>query len=180
MITAASTGQMNPDSLLQIMVNTMGVTLEAATAIIAPIRNQPQPQNLAPQDTTPPPQIPTQGQSQNNAPNAQFSETVAERSRSIRSGEIYDFADRPKEPDTVEQIASNPELIDAYAAHAAKWQERINLAYAESADAVEFQERFAGIFEGMERSRQELATKYAQADRVANLAGIEEAEADGI
>lgn len=177
MITAASLGQMNPDSLLQIMVNTMGVTLEAATAIVAPIRNQPQPQNLAPQDTTPTPQVSTQAQTQNNAPNPQFSETVAERSRSIRSGEIYDLYEKRK-PDTVEQIASNPELVDAYAAHAAKWQERINTAFAESADEVEFQERFAGLFEGMERSRQELATKYAEADRTAYLAGISEAEND--
>ncbi len=170
MITAASLGQMNAESLKEIMVNTMGVTSEAAEAIVAPIRNSPPPQVLAPQDATPPPQIPTQGQNQNNAPNAQFSE--------IRSGEIYDFFEKPNKPDTVEQITSNPELENAYAEHLAKWQERIEIARIESTDFAEFQERIAGIFEGMERSRQKLAKDFALADRTAYLAGIAEAEED--
>lgn len=183
MITAASLGQMSPESLKEIMINTMGVPIEAAEAIVAPIRNQPQPQILAPQDATPPNQISTQGQNPNNDSQAQnstpqFSESVAERSRSIRSGEIYDFADQRK-PTTVEQIAANPELVNAFAEHAAKWQERINIAFQESSSHEEFQERFAGLFEGMERSRQELAAKYALADRVGYLAGIAEAEEDG-
>lgn len=170
MITAASLGQMNPESLKEIMVNTMGVAIEAAEAIVAPIRNSPAPQNIAPQDATPPNQVSTQGQNQNNDSNAQnptanFSE--------LRSGEIYDFADSRK-PDTVDDLTANflPTLGD----HLAKWQERIEIARLESADFAEFQERIAGIFEGMERSRQKLAAQYAKADRTAYLAGIAEAE----
>lgn len=171
MIIATSAGQLPAETLVQILVNTMGVPIEAANQIVAPIRNNLiKPPDLAPQNAVIPPKLPTQDQTRNNAPNPQFSE--------IRSGEIYDFLEKPKKPDTVEQIASNPELVNAFAEHAAKWQERINIAKAESADYVEFQERFAGIFEGMERSRQELAAKYAQADRTAYLAGIAEAEDD--
>lgn len=95
----------------------------------------------------------------------------------IRFGEIYNFAE-PK-PTTAEDIATNPQLVNAYADHLAKWQERIEIARSESADFAEFQERIAGIFEGMERSRQKLAKQYAQADRTAYLAGIAEAEEDG-
>ena len=184
MITAASLGQMSPESLKEIMVNTMGVPIEAAEAIVAPIRNQPQPQILAPQDATPPNQISTQGQNPNNDSQAQnstpqFSEVGAIHELPLlRSGEIYDFADQRK-PTTVEQIAANPQLINAYAEHAARWQERINIAFQESSSHEEFQERFAGLFEGMERSRQELAREYALADRTGYLAGIAEAEDDG-
>ncbi len=172
MITAASTGQMNPDSLLQIMVNTMGVTLEAATAIVAPIRNQPQPQILAPQDTTTPPQIPTQGQTQNNGTQTQNS---TPNFSELRSGEIYDFVDSRK-PDLVDDLTAN--FLPTLGNHLAKWQERIEIARQESTDFAEFQERIAGIFEGMEQSRQKLAKDFAQADRTAYLAGIAEAEED--
>jgi hypothetical protein len=169
MTIAASAGQMSADTLEEIIISTMGVTVEAAAKIVAPIRNQPpQPQILAPQDTTPPPQVSTQPQPQNNATNPQFSELL--------SGEIYDFADT--KPTSIEDIAANTELVKVFADHAAKWQERIDLAYKESADYYEFTERFAGLYEGMERSRQELAAKYAQADRASYLAGIAEAEGD--
>lgn len=178
MITAASLGQMSPESLKEIMVNTMGVPIEAAESIVAPIRNSPAPQVLVPQDATSPNQVSTpqtRGLSplppQNPTP--EFSEVGAIHELPLRNGEIYDFVDSRK-PNLVDDLTDNflPTLGD----HLAKWQERIEIARSESADFTEFQERIAGIFEGMARSRQKLAKDFAQCDRTAYLAGIAEAE----
>jgi len=167
MITTASAGQMPPDSLEAIMINTMGITPEAAAQIVAPIRNNPQPQLLAPPAPKPSPQVIGEVKPVDDAPSPQFTE--------LRSGEIYDFVDKPKN-DTVEQIADN--LANPLAEHLQTWQSRLELAYAESSSADEFQERSIAIFEGMAKSREKLAAEAAKAFRIANLAGILEAEED--
>lgn len=95
MIITVSQNQLPADSLVQILVNTMGVPIEAAQAIVSPIKNNPQPQNIAPDGSIVPPQIPTQGQAQNNAPQAAnpepdltalFSETLDFASKNCSKG----------------------------------------------------------------------------------------------
>lgn len=168
MVTAASLGQMPSETLLEILINTMGVPIEAAQKITAPISKAP-PQNIAPNPPLPSPntQIPAQGNL--NALAGQNREAPL----ILRGGEIYEMA---KPPDTVNKIADN--LAQSASEHIELFMSRVETARAESSDEIEFQERFAAIYESMDKSRQKLAKEATGAFRLAYLAGIAEAEED--
>ena len=171
LLKEASIGNIPTESLGKILEVSFGFSAEIADAIVAPLRNMPKPQNIAPNPSVPSPntQIPAQG-TQNV-----LAEQKSNAPLILRGGEIYQFVGKVQD-DTVSQLTENflPTLGD----HAAKWQKRIELAYQESSDFTELQERIVGIFEGMAKEREKLAAEFAKCDRASYLAGIAEAEDD--